>query len=172
LSALLMRCVVGLIEAASPSMTEEASMPLRFATVVTMILFTLAPAMAQTNAGEAAIRADMAAMERAWNARDGAALAALYAPDGDLVMPNGPRNVGREAVRQAFMEMLSRTPPNNRIGISVTSIRFPQPGVAIAETAATFTVGQPSRDRATSVWVLRDSTWQIAAFRVMPAEAQ
>jgi uncharacterized protein (TIGR02246 family) len=129
----------------------------------------------QERAGdEAAIRAQLAAMEAAWNERDAAALAALYTADGDAILLLNPqRMAGQNAIRGAaeagsFFPLAGT--PDRRISLDVEGIRFISSDVAIADATARFLAGEPAQTRPTYVMVRRDGTWRIAALRVLPAE--
>jgi hypothetical protein len=56
---------------------------------------------------EAAIRSNVAAYETAWNKRDVAGVLATYTPDADVVVFDGPRTAGREAMRARLREDLA-----------------------------------------------------------------
>jgi ketosteroid isomerase-like protein len=61
-----------------------------------------AVAVAQgTQAAEAAIREHIAAHAAAITQRDAVALATLFTPDADEVIADGPRSIGRDAIRAA-----------------------------------------------------------------------
>jgi len=44
------------------------------------------------------VRAQVQAYERAWNSHDASKVAAFYTDDADMIMGNGPRITGREAI--------------------------------------------------------------------------
>ncbi|HUE84723.1 MAG TPA: SgcJ/EcaC family oxidoreductase [Vicinamibacterales bacterium] len=130
-----------------------------------------APLSAQDRAAdEAAIRAHAAAVERAINGRDAAALVALFTPDGDEINGDGPRLVGRDAIRQAQEARHAERPPTMQFTLEVTGIRFLGPDTAIVETVARFSEGPIRSNRGTWVSVRQSGTWLIAALRVYPAE--
>jgi uncharacterized protein (TIGR02246 family) len=122
------------------------------------------------SADEAGIRANVAAFETAWNKRDMGGVAATYAPDGDVVVFDGPRVTGREAIRKMMEAELSTTPASKRISLTVISIRVIGQDVAIADTVARFNEGPVQENRGTSVLVRRGGTWLIAALRVFAAQ--
>jgi uncharacterized protein (TIGR02246 family) len=66
-----------------------------------------ANASADTAAIADAIRAQEAQWNRDYAARDGAAVAAHYAPDGTLAAPGAPLAVGPDAIRAADRAMLA-----------------------------------------------------------------
>jgi uncharacterized protein (TIGR02246 family) len=121
-------------------------------------------------ADEAAIRAHAVAVERAINDRDAAALVALFTPDGDEISGDGPRLVGREAMRQAQEARQAERSPTMRFTLEVTGIRFLGPDTAIVETVARFSEGPIRANRGTWVSVRQSGKWLIAALRVYPAE--
>ena len=141
-------------------------------TVITLaLLFSSGTARTQSRpADETAIRAHVAAYQVAINERDGVAVGALFATDGDFVFFDGPRVVGRDAVRQSTETALASWPATMQFTLSVTGIRFLRPDLAIVETLAHFSEGDMRSNRGTSVVVRREGKWLIAALRVFPAE--
>jgi len=139
-------------------------------TAVIVFLLGAQTPTAQDDAGDDAVRARIKALEAAWNSRDAAGVASAYAPDGDLILGDGPRYSGRDAIRRSSTAMWSGVPPERRISISVDAIRHLGPDTAIAECTARFSAGAPTQDRATWVMVRREGAWWVAALRVMPAE--
>jgi uncharacterized protein (TIGR02246 family) len=119
---------------------------------------------------EAGIRAQVAAAEAAINRRDFAALAALYTSDGDTIIATRPRTSGPDAIRRSAEAAWAAAPSARRLRITVDAIRFLTPDVAIADTIARFSAGEPAEDRGTWVMVRRDGVWRVGAFRVQPAE--
>jgi uncharacterized protein (TIGR02246 family) len=134
-------------------------------------LCAVLPAPAVTGSGEdAAIRANVAAYEAAWNSRDVAGVVATFAPDGDFVAFDGPRIAGHEALRKRVERDLATAAPGTRIRLTVTSVRLLDPQTAVAETEAHFSEGSVPDNRGTSVLVRHGQTWLVAALRVFPAE--
>jgi uncharacterized protein (TIGR02246 family) len=131
-----------------------------------------------TSDADSDIRERIGAFETAWNAHDASAMAATFLPNGDLVLIDSPRHVGREAVREAFQNLFDGRPADCRIHLSVESVRLVQSAVALAEvTAATTNCESPKdrtpwvpKDRATWIWQQRDGSWLVSALRVMVAE--
>src|SRR5262245_29150423 len=76
------------------------------------------PASAATKAGtpadrsadEAAVRANVAAFLKAYNAGDAKAIAALFTPDGQIVTQDGETVEGREEIEQGFDDIFAETP--------------------------------------------------------------
>lgn len=123
------------------------------------------------SADERAIRDLIQATGAALNARDWTAAAAVYAEDGDVILPRSPRVAGREAIRALWQQGWSAAPAQRRITLTVRSLRFLDSDVAVADCTAEFSAGEPTRDRATYVLARRGGEWQVAALRVMQAEA-
>ena len=117
---------------------------------------------------EAAIRAQIAATEAAWNERSAPALAALYAPDGDVMMLAGLHISGQDAIRRAAEDgSFFPTEPTStrRISLAVDRIRFLTSEVAIVGASARFTAGEPVETAPTYVMVRQEGAWRIAALR-------
>jgi uncharacterized protein (TIGR02246 family) len=121
-------------------------------------------------ADEAAMRAHAVAIENGINKRDAAALSALFTPDADEINGDGPRIVGRDAMRRVDGAELAKWPPTRRFNLAVTGIRFLGPDTAIVETLARFSEGPVRANRGTWVAVRQDGKWLIAALRVYPAQ--
>ena len=121
---------------------------------------------------EKAIRLDVDAFTKASNAHDAKALAALFAPDGELVNEEGHAVQGREAIQRTFAAMF-QTHPKLHIGVSVQSIRFVDPSVAIEDGATTIVNASgegTEHNRYTVVRVKQDGKWQMASARDLPDE--
>jgi len=115
---------------------------------------------------DAAIRARVAAMQSALNARDAEAYASAYLSDGDFIDMAGPRSEGYEVIH-GEIERLFATLPNDidNISLAVSSIRFLAADVAVVDCNVL-----PSSSRATYVIVRRGDSWLVAAGRVLPPE--
>jgi uncharacterized protein (TIGR02246 family) len=120
-------------------------------------------------APESAFREHAAAYAAAINKRDAAAVAALFTPDGDQIFVDGPRVVGRDAIRDATQTAIAAWPPTLQFTLAVTGVRMLSPNVAIVETVATFSEGPMQRNRGTLVMVRQSGKWLAAALRVYPA---
>ena len=140
-------------------------------TFVAMLLACIPASLSgqSSQPAEAAIREQVASNAAAINKRDAAGVAALFAPDGDQVIVDGPRVVGRTAIRDAVQKDLSTWPAARRITLAVTGIRMLTPDIAIVETTATFSEGPVQSNRGTSVLVRQGGKWVTAALRVYPA---
>lgn len=126
---------------------------------------------------QADVRALVRAYERAWNTHDASRVAAFYTHDADMVMGNGPRISGREAITEWWARYFAAI-SDKRVGtFEVESLRLLNPDVALANVG-TLTAGRdekgeelPAR-RARGTWILttQDGQWLISALLGLPAE--
>jgi uncharacterized protein (TIGR02246 family) len=101
---------------------------------------TATAAVAAESAGdEAAIRQVTERFVAAWNQNDWKAMAALWAPDGDLINPFGRVASGRAAVEQLFHDEQTGVMKGTTYTIGEQSIRMIAPDVALVEWASTVT---------------------------------
>jgi uncharacterized protein (TIGR02246 family) len=119
-------------------------------------------------ADEVALRAQTQLYADGVNARDGTAVANLYAPDGDLIFFDEPLREGRDAIRNGLDS--AAFSPTFRVQLTVTGIRFVAADVGIVETVATLNEGEPRENRGTAVFVRENGKWAISALRVFPAQ--
>jgi uncharacterized protein (TIGR02246 family) len=118
-------------------------------------------------ADEAAIRTNIEAFVKAYNAGDAKAIAALFSPDGQLEDKDGDQTEGREAIEKAFADIFKQT-PKKRIKVNVESIRFVGSDLAVevGTTEETPAPNEPPEyDRYTVLHVKRDGKWQMAFAR-------
>jgi uncharacterized protein (TIGR02246 family) len=116
---------------------------------------------------ETAIRANVAEFVRAYNAGDAKAVAALFAKDAVIVDKEEDTTQGRAAIEKSFADLFADA-PQKRIEVSVESIRFLGPDLAleIGSTKEIFAPGEPpDYDRYTVLHVKRDGKWQMALAR-------
>lgn len=121
---------------------------------------------------ENAIRLNIVAFSKAANAHDAKRLAALFAPSGELVNQEGHVLSGREAIERTFAAIF-QAHPKMRLAVSVQSIRFVSPSVAIEEgtSAIMNTSGEGTEHgRYMVVHVKEDDRWQMASARDLPNE--
>jgi uncharacterized protein (TIGR02246 family) len=118
-------------------------------------------------ADEAAIRANIAAFVKAYNAGDAKAVAALFSPDGQVEDKEGNVSEGREAIAKTFAAVFEAT-PDKELEVFIDSIRFIGADLAV-EKGTTKEVDAPGEapeyDRYTVLHVKRDGKWQMALAR-------
>ena len=124
---------------------------------------------------EGAIRKQIEQYQEAWNNHDATALAAHFDLDGDQILPGRPIVSGRADLEKRWREHFSGMAQGRRITLTVDSIRFLKPDVAIINTSAEFTGGRdpegreipPGQDRGTWVIIKKGDQWLLTALRVM-----
>lgn len=122
---------------------------------------------ADRSADEAAVRANIGKFVKAYNAGDAKAVAALFAPDGQIINKDGNEAEGRAAIADTFSGIFAVT-PKKHLEVFVDSIRFIGADLAVEvgstkEMAAPGT--PPEYDRYTVLHVKRDGKWQMAMAR-------
>lgn len=120
---------------------------------------------------EQAIRKTAASFEAAFRDKKAEALAAHYAPDGEVVDTSGNAVRGRKAITEEFQRLFDEH-RDAKMSITIKSIRFVSPGVAIEDgtTALVLAKGQPGiLGRYTAVQVKQDGHWLIASTRDLAA---
>ena len=143
---------------------------MRIGAVVGVLVVAASSSAAQGSPGASQeIRAQVAALQAAYDKRDAAAMLALYAPDADFAAIDGPVNSGTAALQKGIRDMMAPMPKGQQINITVTNVRFLTADVAIANTNAHFNVPEVKDDRGTWVFVHKDGKWLVAALRVLPA---
>jgi uncharacterized protein (TIGR02246 family) len=129
---------------------------------------------ADTAAAEKEIRERSTAFTAAFNERDVAKLAELFAPDAELVDDAGVTHTGREAIQNIFSRFFEAY-PEARMDLTIESIRFASGGVAIEDGIRTVTAAD-GEDQATNrymaIHVKRGDQWQVAAAREVPEDPQ
>jgi uncharacterized protein (TIGR02246 family) len=128
-------------------------------------LVALAPSNSRADqaADEAAIRKQDQAYVTAYNNHDAKALAALWSPEAVYMDPlTGESAVGREEIEKMFLTSLADL-KDARLDLSVESIEFMSPNVAI-ETGAARMIGpnaEPEETQYSAVFVKRDGQWLL-----------
>jgi uncharacterized protein (TIGR02246 family) len=130
-----------------------------------------------SSADEAAIRQVVRQVQDGWNAHDGKAYAAQFAPDADFVNVRGERAEGREAIEKGHTAIFSTIYRDSRNVATVKSVRFLRPDVAIvrAEWNLEFRAGGETRKghaMNTMVMTKDSGRWSITAFQNTPVQAQ
>lgn len=131
---------------------------------------------ANTQSGdELAVRALYQRLLDGWNARDGAAMAAPFAEDGEVIGFDGSLIAGRDAIAAAMAAIFVSHLTPTYVALA-RGVRFPTPDTAIlrADTGL-LPRGQTDLDpdlnaRQTLVAVRRDGAWRIALFQNTPAQ--
>ncbi|MEI7780625.1 MAG: nuclear transport factor 2 family protein [Planctomycetota bacterium] len=125
-----------------------------------------APARAQTSQDEQAIRTASTAYVQALSRGDGAALAALWTADGDIVDERGTVMKGRDAMSLTTKPAEDRPAPP--VHIRDTSLRFLAPGVALEDGTVEVSVPGspvPTTGRFSATWVKQGDDWKLASLR-------
>ena len=141
------------------------------------VVLAFAAIGAQTPDPTPALKERVAAFQTAWNAHDGAAVAAIYAPDADQAMGDGAVVQGRPAIQKWWIDRFATTPKGTAISFAVRGVRSITADVAVINVVATVTGPAPSGggksvtdDRGTWLLVRRGGQWLLAALRVQQAE--
>jgi uncharacterized protein (TIGR02246 family) len=117
--------------------------------------------------------------EAAWGQADAAAIAAFGTEDGDILNERG-HHQGRAAVEETYRDGFETIYKGTSIDIEITSVRFLQPDVAVADgtyevTGATVPEGEEAptlKGLWMNVNVKVDEKWYISCSRPMvPVEA-
>jgi uncharacterized protein (TIGR02246 family) len=105
----------------------------RFLMVVLSFALITIPLMA-VESGEAAIRASEEAFAAAWAAHDAKAMAAFWAPDGDLINPSGRLAKGRAEIEKLFQDEHAMAMKQSTYKPGLLTVRFVEPDIAFAES--------------------------------------
>jgi uncharacterized protein (TIGR02246 family) len=109
---------------------------------------------------EAAVRAVVAKYVEARESKDAAAIGALFTDDADQFNSAGEWRRGREAIVKGTLQSSQRNSGSR--SIELKAVRFPAPGVAIAD--GEYGIGA-QRLWTTLVLTRQGETWRIAAIR-------
>jgi uncharacterized protein (TIGR02246 family) len=125
--------------------------------------------LAQSSADKAAVRQVIQRYVDARESRDAKAIEALFTNDADQLVSTGEWRKGRPEVVRGTMA--SSQSSGGKRTITVTSVRFLAPGVALADGRYEISgmADGTSRKMWASITVTRgaDGTWRIAAIRNM-----
>jgi uncharacterized protein (TIGR02246 family) len=121
-----------------------------------------------TRDAEAAIRANVEAFVKAYDAGDAKAIAALFTPEGQLLDENDHTTHGREAIEHAFAAVFAAS-PQGRVEVHVGSIRLLGSALAIEE-GTTQVIDRPGADPDVTRYTVvhtksLDGKWQMAFAR-------
>ncbi|MEK7253107.1 MAG: nuclear transport factor 2 family protein [Bacteroidota bacterium] len=126
-------------------------------------------------ADQAAINALGKEAYAAFEARDAARFAAIYAEDVDFISPYGMVLKGRKAVELAHAELFKAwtNMPKSQIEIGELNLRFLSPDVAVSQWSQKETMmmdGKPMTHEASFISVCQrvDGKWLVSAFSITP----
>lgn len=140
---------------------------------VAVLFWASGPLWAQDlSTEEAVVRKSAPAYVQAFNAHDSKALADQWSPDAVyLNRSTGDEVIGRQAIAAQFDELF-KDQPELKLDVSVESIRFLSPNVAVEQGTSKFVSpkGEPEEIDYTAVYVRRDGKWLLD--RVTDAEEQ
>jgi uncharacterized protein (TIGR02246 family) len=128
------------------------------------------PPAANREQDEQAIIAVIEGVDKAFNAHDAKALAALFTAEGEIVDEDGVVTQGRDAIEQVFAEVFEES-PQARLETEVVSLRFLSSNVAVEEglTAATYDPEEPPvHNRYVVTHVKEGGKWLMASARDYP----
>lgn len=144
---------------------------MRIAATIALVSLAASSGAAQGSAAaNQAIRAQVAALQAAFNKQDAAGMVAVYAPDADAMINDGHYSAGSAGLLKAGRDDIASRPKGLQISITVTNVRFVTSDVAIANTRATFNLPEVKEDRGTWIFVRRDGKWMVSALRVQAAQ--
>jgi uncharacterized protein (TIGR02246 family) len=118
-------------------------------------------------ADEAAIRETGETFAKAYGEGDAKAVAAHFTTDAEYVDEQGNVFQGRQAIEDALVAFFSEN-PDSRLDVTIDSIRFVSPGVALEDGTTTVTRGEgfPSDDSLyTAIYVKVNGKWLTASSR-------
>jgi uncharacterized protein (TIGR02246 family) len=125
----------------------------------------------ESAADEADVRALYRRLMDAWNQGSGAAFAAIFTEDGDLVAFDGTHFKGRQEIAPFHQQLFDKWLKGTRLVGQVTGVRFLSPDVAVMH-AVGGTVMRGKRKPAperhsiqTLVATRQDGDWRLAAFQ-------
>jgi uncharacterized protein (TIGR02246 family) len=148
-------------------------MPAIFALVLSLMLQPPAAQKPSANAEESAIRDVVKQYVDARERGDAAAIRALFTDDADQLTSSGEWRRGRDQLVQGTLA--SSKANSGARTIAVETVRFPAPGIAIADGRYTIagTEGAAARNMWTSFVFIKDGKiWRISAIRnMLPAPA-
>jgi uncharacterized protein (TIGR02246 family) len=139
---------------------------MRMLIALSLSVLTVTAVAAQTGSAdahaEAAVRAVVASYVDAREKQDAAAIGALFTDDADQFNSSGEWRRGREAIVKGTLQSSQRNAGARNIALK--AVRFPAPGVAIAD--GEYGIGD-ERLWTTLVLTRQGETWKITAIRNM-----
>jgi uncharacterized protein (TIGR02246 family) len=139
--------------------------------VTGLAAFAAAADAQATREAEAAIRANVDAFVKAYNAGDAKAIAQLFTPEGQLINENDQTTQGHDAIEHAFADVF-KVSPQGRVEVEVKSIRVFGSALAV-ETGTTKVIDKPGADPDVTHYTVvhlksLDGKWQMAFARDTP----
>ncbi len=119
---------------------------------------------------EKAVRFAAGAFAKAYNAGDAKTISRLFVADGEIVSEEGQSTQGREGIEQVFAEIFKEH-PKTHMELSIGSIRFIGPDMAVEEGMATVTHGpdeSAQRSPYSVTYAKQDGNWLTASARDLP----
>jgi uncharacterized protein (TIGR02246 family) len=127
----------------------------------------------QASVDETAIRQIVQQIQDSWNAHDGKAFAAPFAPDADYVVVNGMRIKGREAIEKGHTQIFTTIYKDSHNLGTIKSLRFLRPDVAVVHIEWNLEV-RPDAEKNqainTMIMTREAGKWSIAAFHNTPVK--
>lgn len=133
-----------------------------------MLAAHAAPGLAAQSDDEAPVREIVRRYVEARESTDAAATRALFTEDADQLTSSGEWRRGREAVVRGT-QASSKTNTGTR-SITIETVRFPAPGIALADGAYTIAASEDAAARnmrTTFLLVKSEAGWRISAIRNM-----
>ncbi len=126
--------------------------------------------VAESAADETAIRENVKQMETGWNQKSGALFAKPFAENADYVVINGMHIRGRDRIGHGHQGIFDTFMKDSHIKLSVDSIRFLRPEVAIVHVNGHLRTAQGggARESAAHMTLIMSKEkdgWRIAAFQ-------
>jgi uncharacterized protein (TIGR02246 family) len=136
-------------------------------------LLSFSSASALAAGDEEAIQKRLDEFEAAWNKDDAKAMAALWAPDGDLINPFGRLAKGRAEVEKLFTDEHTSFMKNTTYNVKTSSVRLIGSDTAVLDfdSGITGMKGPDGSDlptfehHVTMVLVKKDGTWWVVSAR-------
>ena len=125
----------------------------------------------QNSTDEAAVRGVYQQLMEGWNEGNGAAFAAAFTDDGDLVAFDGTHLKGRAEITPFHQQLFDKWLKGTRLAGHVEDVRFLSPDVALMHAVGGTvmrgkTLPSPGRDSIqTLVATRQDGAWRLAAFQ-------
>jgi uncharacterized protein (TIGR02246 family) len=148
--------------------------------IICSLVISCAAVSAQTapkqSDDETAARDIVRQMENGWNAHDGKAFAAPFAPDADYVVVNGMYLKGRDSVEKGHAEIFATIYKDSRNTATIKSLRFVRKDVAVVHVEWNLefrTGGETRKGQALSTIIMTkdNGRWSIVAFQNTPVQA-